>query len=273
MLASNARPQIQKVLDPLSQWAARSSVSPDLVTVIGTIGVAGGALGFFTLGHFFVGTLVITLFVFSDLVDGVIARARGISSKWGAFLDSTSDRVGDGAIFGSLVIWYAGDGDSLPLAGAALLCLVAGSVTSYVKARAESLGFTCNVGFAERGERLLILLVAAGLYGLGVPYLLPVALWFLVGATVLTVAQRVVHVYRQFVRSGRPTLVPPAGESNAAGEATEADQTGAGPSVASSVVSQTGAPDLAGGAGGAGVAGSGGGPRGVPPVPQVAPGR
>ncbi|EIV93233.1 phosphatidylinositol phosphate synthase [Frankia sp. QA3] len=204
MLASKARPQIQKVLDPVSQWAARSSVSPDVVTIIGTIGVAGAALGFFTRGVFFLGTVVITLFVFSDLIDGVIARARGISSKWGAFLDSTSDRVGDSAIFGSLIIWYAGDGDSLPLVVAALVCLVAGSITSYVKARAEGLGFTCNVGFAERGERLLILLVAAGLYGLGVPYLLPAALWFLVGATTLTVVQRVVHVYRQWYRAGDP---------------------------------------------------------------------
>ncbi|MEX5634376.1 phosphatidylinositol phosphate synthase [Parafrankia sp. FMc2] len=270
MLASKARPQLQKVLDPLSQWAARSSVSPDLVTVIGTIGVAGAALGFFTRGVFFLGTVVITLFVFSDLMDGVIARARGISSKWGAFLDSTSDRVGDGAIFGSLVIWYAGDGDSLPLAGAALLCLVAGSVTSYVKARAEGLGFSCNVGFAERGERLLILLVAAGLYGLGVPYLLPVALWFLVGATVLTVAQRVVHVHRQFVRSGRPTFAPPAGAPSTEADAGPASTAppGADPSGASSVMASAGVdsapldpPPVAPT------------PAASPLVPRVAPGR
>jgi CDP-diacylglycerol--glycerol-3-phosphate 3-phosphatidyltransferase len=197
MLASKARPQIQRVLDPLGDRLARSSVSPDVVTVAGTIGVAGAALGFFTRGVFFLGTVVITLFVFSDLLDGLIARARGISSPWGAFLDSTSDRVGDAAVFGSLAIWYAGDGTSLPLCGAAISCLVFGSITSYVKARAEGLGFTCDVGFAERGERLLIILVAAGLYGLGVPYLLPIALWFLTGATILTVAQRVLHVRGQ----------------------------------------------------------------------------
>ena len=202
MLASKARPQINRLLEPVSRWAARTSLSPDLVTIIGTIGVVGGALSFLTRGKFFVGTVVVTVFVFSDLVDGVIARARGISSKWGAFLDSTSDRLGDGAIFGSLVLWYAGDGRSLPLAGAALISLVAAAVTSYVKARAESLGFTCDVGLAERGERLLVLLVAAGLYGLGVPYLLPIALWVLAAATVITVVQRIWHVYRQFQRSG-----------------------------------------------------------------------
>ncbi|WP_045878270.1 phosphatidylinositol phosphate synthase [Pseudofrankia sp. DC12] len=202
MLASKARPQINRLLAPVSRWAARTSLSPDLVTIIGTIGVVGGALAFFTRGQFFVGTVVITVFVFSDLIDGVIARARGISSKWGAFLDSTSDRLGDGAVFGSLVLWYAGDGHSLPLAGATLISLVAAAVTSYVKARAESLGFDCNVGIAERGERLLILLVAAGLYGLGVPYLLPIALWLLAALTVITVCQRIWHVYRQFQSSG-----------------------------------------------------------------------
>src|SRR5262245_41724177 len=147
MLASKARPQIQRALDPLGERLARSSLSPDLVTIVGTAGVVGGAVGFFTRGVFFLGTVVITLFVFSDLIDGLIARARGTSSRWGAFLDSSSDRIGDGAIFGSLVIWYAGRGDSLPLAGAALICLVVGSLISYVKARAEGLGFTCDVGF------------------------------------------------------------------------------------------------------------------------------
>ncbi len=210
MLASKARPQIQRILDPLGERLARSSVSPDLVTIIGTIGVAGAALGFFTRGVFFLGTVLVTLFVFSDLLDGLIARSRGISSRWGAFLDSTSDRIGDGAVFGSLALWYAGRGDSLPLCGAAIGCLVFGSITSYVKARAEGLGFTCDVGFAERGERLLVILVAAGLYGLGVPYLLPIALWFLVGATVLTVGQRIIHVYNQHTvgRSGPPPKGP-----------------------------------------------------------------
>lgn len=199
MLASLARPQIQRLLAPLGERLACSGLSPDVVTVVGTLGVTAGALGFLTRGVFFWGALVITLFVFSDMLDGMLARARGRSSPWGAFLDSASDRVGDAAVFGSLALWYAGGGRSLPLCAAALACLVGGSVTSYVKARAEGLGFRCDVGFAERGERLLVVLVAAGLYGLGVPLLLPVALWFLAAATALTVAQRVAYVRRQAV--------------------------------------------------------------------------
>ncbi len=197
MLASQARPQIQRLLDPLSRKLASSGLSPDVVTVVGTLGVSAAAIGFFSRGSFWIGTLVVTLFVFSDMLDGLIARARGISSKWGAFLDSSSDRVADSAIFGSIAIWYAGGGNSLPLAGAAIYALAMGGIISYVKARAEGLGFDCNTGFAERGERLLIVLVAAMITGLGVVWALPVALWLLCVATTITVGQRVVYVYKQ----------------------------------------------------------------------------
>ncbi len=193
------RDPISRFLKPFIDLLVRAGVSPDVVTTIGTLGVCTGAIVFFPRGHFFWGTITITCFVFSDLIDGQIARATGRSSVWGAFLDSALDRVGDAAVFGSIAFWYAGAGDSLPLCGAALGCLVAGSVTSYIKARAEALGLSANVGFAERAERLIIVLVCAGLYGLGVPYLLPVALWFLLGATIITVIQRVVEVRKQAV--------------------------------------------------------------------------
>ena len=197
MLASKARPQIARILDPLGRRLANTGLSPDVITVVGTLGVTAAALAFFPRGVFFWGTIAITLFVFSDMLDGLIARHRGVSSTWGAFLDSSMDRVADSAIFGAIALWYAGKGDSLPLTGAAIYCLAVGGLISYVKARAEGLGFDCNVGFAERGERLLIVLAAAGLSGLGVPLILPIALWFLCAATTLTVIQRLVHVHRQ----------------------------------------------------------------------------
>lgn len=211
MLASQARPQIQRFLTPLGRRLATSGLSPDVVTVVGTVGVSVAALAFYTRGVFFWGTLAITLFVFSDMLDGLIARARGTSSRWGAFLDSSCDRVGDAAIFGSIALWYAGDGHSFPLVGAALYALAAGGVISYVKARAEALGFDANTGFAERGERLLIVLAAAGITGLGVSWLLPAALWFLCAATTLTVGQRLRHVYRQAQSEPRPRPARPAG--------------------------------------------------------------
>src|SRR5437763_2001597 len=205
MLGIHARPQINKVTEPVARRLAAWGVTPDALTVIGTLGVAGGALGFYPRGKFFLGTVVITAFVFSDMLDGAVARVRGSSGPWGAFLDSTLDRIGDGAVFGALALWYAGDGNSTTLCAVAIYDLVAGAVTSYTKARAESLGMTCNVGIAERSERLIAILVLTGFPGLfHVPVLRAVALWGLAVATTITVAQRVVEVRRQSRRVAVP---------------------------------------------------------------------
>src|SRR5205814_8648631 len=132
--------------------------SPDVVTLLGTLGVCAGALAFYPRGKFFVGTVVITAFVFSDLVDGTMARMTGHSSRWGAFLDSTLDRLGDAAVFGGILLYYAGPGDDMLLVVLALYCLVLGSAVPYAKARAEGLGMTCDVGIAERADRLVLIL-------------------------------------------------------------------------------------------------------------------
>jgi CDP-diacylglycerol--glycerol-3-phosphate 3-phosphatidyltransferase len=198
MLGIHARPQINRVVEPVARRIAAMGITPDALTIVGTIGVAGGALGFYPRGKFFVGTLVITAFVFSDMLDGAVARVTGTSGPWGAFLDSTLDRVGDGAVFGALALWYAGDGNSTTLCAVALYDLVAGVVTSYAKARAESLGMTANVGIAERSERLIVILAMTGLSGLfDAPILLTIALWALAAATTITVGQRMVEVRRQ----------------------------------------------------------------------------
>lgn len=202
MLGIHARPQIGRVTEPIARLLVRVGVTPDLITIVGTVGVAGGALGFYPRGSFWVGTLVITAFVFSDMLDGAVARVSGTSGPWGAFLDSTLDRVGDGAVFGALALWYAGRGHSPLLCALTIYDLVAGSVTSYAKARAESLGFTANVGVAERSERLIILLVLTGFSGLfGVPELREAALWLLAMLSTITVGQRMFVVWRQSHRS------------------------------------------------------------------------
>jgi CDP-diacylglycerol--glycerol-3-phosphate 3-phosphatidyltransferase len=210
MLGIHARPQINKAVEPVARRIAAMGITPDALTIVGTIGVAGGALGFYPRGSFFVGTLVITAFVFSDMLDGAVARVTGTSGPWGAFLDSTLDRVGDGAIFGALALWYAGDGNSTTLCAVALYDLVAGVVTSYAKARAESLGMTANVGIAERSERLIAILVLTGLSGLfDAPILRAIALWGLAAATTITVGQRMVEVRRQSRLLPPPPVVPP----------------------------------------------------------------
>jgi CDP-diacylglycerol---glycerol-3-phosphate 3-phosphatidyltransferase len=125
-------------------------------------------------------------------------------------LDSTADRVADAAVFGALLWWFSGPGQSRGLTLACLLCLVLGGLTSYVKARAEGLGLTANVGVAERAERLIIALVGTGLDGLGVPYVQAGALWLLVGLSTVTVGQRVAVVYRQSVAAEPITIGGPA---------------------------------------------------------------
>ncbi|HEX2497998.1 MAG TPA: CDP-alcohol phosphatidyltransferase family protein, partial [Actinomycetes bacterium] len=169
MLNLHTRAFWSRLLLAPARGLARTGVSPDLITVIGTLGLVGGALIFYPQGRFFVGTLVITVFVFSDMVDGALARITGRASKWGAFLDSTLDRIGDAAIFAGLAWWFARGGDDAVMLALCLYCLISGAVVSYAKARAEGLGLTCNVGLAERAERLLLVLVTTGLDGLGLP--------------------------------------------------------------------------------------------------------
>ncbi|GGO14836.1 CDP-alcohol phosphatidyltransferase [Microbispora bryophytorum] len=194
------RPAVTRVMTPLGRALARWGISPDVITTIGTLGVVASALVFYPLGHLFAGTLVITFFVLADLLDGVLARMTGKGSTWGAFLDSTLDRLGDSSIFSGLILYFVlKDEPEIVLAIVALFCLVAGALVSYAKARAEGLGMTANVGIAERGERLVVVLVAAGLSGLGVPYILAAGLWLLAAASSVTVVQRMVHVYRQAV--------------------------------------------------------------------------
>jgi len=187
-----------KLLTPIAKFFLRVGVSADVITLVGTIGVVAGALVFFPRGDLLVGVLVITAFVFSDLLDGTMARMSGTTSSWGAFLDSTLDRMGDAAIFGGLVLYFAGPGESNALAALALYCLVMGSVTSYARARAESLGMEAKGGLAERADRLVAILVMTGLSEiLNLPVLIPVTLAFLAVASTVTVFQRILAVRSQ----------------------------------------------------------------------------
>ncbi len=147
---------------PLGNLFLRWGISPNTVTFVGTLGVVAGAVIFFPQGQLLVGVVVITAFVFSDMIDGYMARASGQVTKFGAFWDSTLDRVGDAAIFGGLAMYYVGPGDNDWFAALAIYCLSMGSVTSYARARAESLGMQAKVGVAERADRLVAILVTTG---------------------------------------------------------------------------------------------------------------
>ncbi|HVB44386.1 MAG TPA: CDP-alcohol phosphatidyltransferase family protein [Streptosporangiaceae bacterium] len=190
------RPGLARLLTPVGKALARTPLTPNMLTVTGAVGMTAGALGLFPTGHLFAGTMVCTGFVLTDMLDGALARVQGSTGKFGAFLDSTLDRVGDAAVFAGIAIWLATGGHDELLAAVALFCLVAGGLVSYAKARAEGLGLRCDVGIAERTERLLIGLVAIGLSGLGVPYVLSAGLWILAVLSAITFGQRVYAVRR-----------------------------------------------------------------------------
>ncbi|POM23211.1 CDP-diacylglycerol--inositol 3-phosphatidyltransferase [Actinomadura rubteroloni] len=195
-MLNKVRPALGRVLTPIGRSVARTGLSPNAITLLGTAGVVAGALAFYPRGSYFWGTVVITAFVLFDMLDGAVARVTGKISKFGAFLDSTMDRVADAAILAGLMIGLDRDGAGV-LAALALYCLVAGVVTSYAKARAEGLGYRCDVGIAERSERLIIVLAATGLDGLGVPYVLAAGLWVLAALSTITVGQRLATVWKQ----------------------------------------------------------------------------
>lgn len=196
MLNIFARASVSRVTDPIGAALVRVGLSPNGMTLIGTAGAIGGAVWLFPTGHLLAGTFVVWGFVMLDLLDGAMARAQGGGTKFGGVLDSTCDRIADGALMAGIA-WYAFQVAQRPaLGGAALVCLVLGQVISYIKARAEAAGLSANVGLVERAERLILALVGTGLQGFGVPYAVDVALWLLVVGSVITVAQRLVAVYQ-----------------------------------------------------------------------------
>ncbi|QBI55123.1 phosphatidylinositol phosphate synthase [Streptomonospora litoralis] len=187
------RPLFGRLLLPLGRLLARLGVTPTMVTLTGALGVVASALVFYPRGELFTGSVAVTVFVLLDMLDGAVARASGSTTKWGAFLDSTLDRLSDAAILSGLVLWSFGGGENPALGYLTLFCLVSGFGVSYIKARAEGLGANCDVGIAERSERLVIVLVAVGLGGLGVPYILPAGLGVLALISGITIVQRLIE--------------------------------------------------------------------------------
>jgi len=188
---------VAKVFDPIARGLLRIGLTPDVVTMIGTTLVVGTALVAYPQGYLFPGTILIALFVFADSLDGTMARLSGTTSDWGAFLDSTLDRLADASIFAGLTVWFVTQ-DNMAGVSLSLAALVLGQIVSYARARAEGLGAQAAVGIAERTERLIVVLLAAGLVGLGLPEeILVVAMAVISVASAVTVVQRFVVVRRQ----------------------------------------------------------------------------
>jgi CDP-diacylglycerol--glycerol-3-phosphate 3-phosphatidyltransferase len=196
MISSALKPAVTRLINPLARTALRVGLTPNSVTILGALGLIISAAYFYSNEQYFVGTLVITAFALSDLFDGAMARIseKGATS-WGGFLDSTIDRVTDSAIVISLALPLIRNEDVL--AYPAIVALVTGVLIPYIRAKAESFDIACSVGITERTERLIIILVAAGFHGLGVPYILAIGIWSLAVLGLVTVFQRL-----QVVRKG-----------------------------------------------------------------------
>ena len=195
MISSFLRAPVTRVVEPTARALIQRGITPNQITLLGSFGTTATSLIFFTRGQLFWGTIVMLLFIFSDLVDGTMARLGGATSRFGAFLDSTSDRIVDAALVGSVTFYLFTEGD--PLEVIAWISLAAGFLVSYVKARAEAAGLRCEGGFAERAERTIILLVSTGFAGLGVPYILAIGIWALAITSSFTAITRTVQVWRQ----------------------------------------------------------------------------
>jgi len=195
MISDIFKPAVVRLISPTARALLRIGLTPNSVTTIGAIGVITTSLIAYPNGHLFGGTVAICCLALSDLFDGTMARlSQQGPSRWGGFLDSTIDRVTDSAIALGLLIYLAQNNDALSYV--LLVSIVSGFLVSYIRAKAESLQIECKGGFAERTERLMILLTAIGFTGLGVDYILTVGIWALALASVVTVLQRLRIVWK-----------------------------------------------------------------------------
>ncbi|MBU3691994.1 MAG: CDP-alcohol phosphatidyltransferase family protein [Candidatus Nanopelagicaceae bacterium] len=196
MIQNRFRAPVTALISPMARWLLRIGLTPNVLTVFGALGSSLCALYFFSQGKFFLGTVLVTFFVLSDLLDGTMARqSEAGPTKLGALIDSTLDRVSDAAIFIGILLFAYNESLNL-VAYLALIALVTGTLIPYIRAKAESLGIECSVGIAERTERLILVLVGTGFYGLGVNWALSLSLSAICMASAITVVQRMLVVAR-----------------------------------------------------------------------------
>ncbi|MDI3549337.1 MAG: archaetidylinositol phosphate synthase [Methanobacterium sp.] len=187
-MLNKLRPQFQRVINPL---AGKISLHPNILTILGLI-VSLFAAYAFARGNLLAGGILILISGFFDVIDGAVARNSNTKSKFGGFLDSTCDRFADafiiiGIIYGGFVDWFWGT-----------LALLAALSVSYIRARAEVEGIKCDVGIAERAERLFIILGGAFIgYFTNPQLVMTIAILLIVVLGYITVLQRIYHSWNE----------------------------------------------------------------------------
>lgn len=236
-LSDTARSGLQRVIAPVADFLIRRGISPNQITTVGTVSTVIGG-GIYAAGHIHVAGWVVGLSALCDLLDGAVARRSGKTSVFGAFYDSTLDRVADGVVLGGLMIFFARNAVhqaipfymSTPMQSVLILGIIGSFLTSYTRARAESLGIDAQVGILPRPERVFLLSAPQAFFGLaldgwvlmGICLLLTITAW-------ITVVQRIAHVYRctEGVEAGRGaragTTKPIASVKNGTGDQRDGD--------------------------------------------------
>lgn len=198
MLSVHGRKPAAVVVVPVAKLFLKMGLTPNVVTVVGTIVTIAISVILIPLDHLFAAALLSGLFAAFDMLDGTMARLTTGGSNFGATLDASCDRITDGALFAAIAYWMVYVDNAHPLNFAAcMVVLVSSQVISYVKARGEASGFKMVGGLVERPERLILGLGGVGLEGLGVPYALEVALWLLAVGSAFTIYQRMRQAARQ----------------------------------------------------------------------------
>ena len=193
MISDIVKPAVTRLITPAAKGLLRIGLTPNSVTVVGAIGLVASAFVFYPAENFVWGTVAVTLFALSDLFDGTMARiSQQGSSRWGGFLDSTIDRITDSAVLMALI--FALNKEKNDLVPVAAVALLTGILVPYIRAKAESLDVECHGGLAERTERLIIILLAIFLHGLGVPYSLAIGIWLVAILGAITSLQRILIV-------------------------------------------------------------------------------
>lgn len=217
MLDGQFRKNIDAWVKPVGMSVKRAGIPADAITVVGLLMSVGCAIAI-GAGALHLGLLLMVLSGIPDLLDGAVAKASGQSGRRGAFFDSVTDRVTDGLLFGG-VAWYFTTISNGPLPLLPFAVYVSAALVSYIRAKADALGFDAHVGLVERAERFIVL----G-FGLMFPSLLVATLWVLLGLNMFTAGQRFVAVWKQ-ASAERPAVRPRSRRQAArVGETSAADR-------------------------------------------------
>jgi CDP-diacylglycerol--glycerol-3-phosphate 3-phosphatidyltransferase len=230
MALSELRSVFSRGMSPLVEFLVRNGVSPNAITTFGTLATVVGG-GFYARGHIMLAGWIVGLSAICDMIDGQVARRSGRSSKFGAFYDSTLDRIADGAVLGGLAIFFARNGVhhkipdfmSTPMVSVILLGIIGSFLTSYTRARAEGLGIDAQVGIIQRPERIVLLSAPQAFFALAFNgWVLMAICAFLTVTAWITVIQRMLFVHR----------VTEAQDRKAASDAPVVRRSGGGEAIA-----------------------------------------